>query len=431
MLATLRQYLRASTRALLGLTTRGRCLLAAGVAAAVCAWVLNERELLRVATFIIALPLLAVLFLALPRVRIRAERLVRPDRIPVGAECAVRLRLWRSGRLPPVHTVLTDGVPYQLGSRPRFVVERLPRGRVVELTYPLRPALRGVHRITDLSATMSDPFGLCELDHDLLTASPLTVVPRTVELTGLPFGAGNESHYQGAAARVSGMGDPDSIVRQYRHGDDMRRVHWPSTARRDELMVRLEERPRQGRSTVLLDRRAAAHAGTGPASSVEWAVSFAASTGLQLRRSGRGVRLITEDTVPLVDVPSGGTPEHDELILDKLAAVQQSHERDIGARASLTDGGALIAVLGSLSDEAVHQLCRAHTGAGPAVAVLLDTPSWSGAAHRETVPAEQSARLFRASGWATCVVDSTTTIPGAWAELCRSAPGRPVSAGAR
>ncbi len=63
-------------------------------------------------------------------------------------------------------------------------------------------------------------------------------------------------------------------------------MHWRSTARHDELMVRLEERPWRGGTTVLLDRRDAAHRGHGPAASLEFAISLAASIGVHL--IGRG-----------------------------------------------------------------------------------------------------------------------------------------------
>ncbi|MEE1805149.1 DUF58 domain-containing protein, partial [Streptomyces sp. BE133] len=46
--------------------------------------------------------------------------------------------------------------------------------------------------------------------------------------------------------------------------DDLRRVHWRSTARYGELMVRREEQPQRARCTVLLDTRRIAYQGTGP-----------------------------------------------------------------------------------------------------------------------------------------------------------------------
>ena len=68
-----------------GLTTRGWCLLAAGLAAALCAVLLNERDLLRVAAFAVVLPLLAALVIAFSQVKVRATREPGPSRMPVGS----------------------------------------------------------------------------------------------------------------------------------------------------------------------------------------------------------------------------------------------------------------------------------------------------------------------------------------------------------
>lgn len=76
-------------------------------------------------------------------------------------------------------------------------------------------------------------------------------------------------------------------------GDDLRRVHWKSTARTGELMVRREEQPWESRATVVLDTRAAGHRGDGPTASFEWAVSAAASIAVHLRQAGYKLRLVT------------------------------------------------------------------------------------------------------------------------------------------
>lgn len=182
-------------RSLSGLTTRGRCLLAAGVAAAVCSIVLNERDLLRVAVFVVGLPLLVAVFLAASRVRIGASRRMLPERVAAGSHSEVELALWRNGKLPSGEVLLEDGVPYALGSRPRFVVERLPQGRSVALRYPIQPMLRGIQQVGPLRATLTDPFGLCEFERELIGHTRLVVVPRVVSLWGLPSGV--------ASARVT------------------------------------------------------------------------------------------------------------------------------------------------------------------------------------------------------------------------------------
>ena len=63
---------------------------------------------------------------------------------------------------------------------------------------------------------------------------------------------------------AAASGEHDIATREYRYGDDLRRVHWRSTARRGELMVRRDEQPHQMQATVLVDRRAVGHRGDGP-----------------------------------------------------------------------------------------------------------------------------------------------------------------------
>src|SRR5690606_33189547 len=95
------------------------------------------------------------------------------------------------------------------------------------------------------------------------------------------------------ARSVAVHGEDDVATREYRNGDDLRRVHWRSTARVGELMVRREEQPWESRATIVLDTRRHGHHGEGPTSSFEWAVSAAGSVALHLRRSGYRIRLVT------------------------------------------------------------------------------------------------------------------------------------------
>ncbi|HKS49549.1 MAG TPA: DUF58 domain-containing protein [Amycolatopsis sp.] len=414
-------------RSLSGLTTRGRCLLAAGVAAAVCAIVLNERDLLRVAVFIVCLPLLVAVFIAASRVRIGASRTLLPDRISAGSPGEVELALWRNGKLPAGEVLLEDGVPYALGSRPRFVVERLPQGRAIALRYPIQPMLRGIQQVGPLRATLTDPFGLCEFERELIGHSRLVVVPKVVGLWDLPSAAGLGSGDDGNVRLHAGRGEPDVIVRHYRQGDDLRKVHWPSTARRDEIMVRVDERPWRGGTTVLLDHRAAAHHGSGPAASLEWAISFVASVCLHIRRSGHRVRLVTEHGKLLADAPGDGGEAYDNAILDALATLQPAHQRDLTTGHDPAAGQELIAILGTVTNEAVNQLARYRPRGTRSLAVVLDTPAFAGGVsapdHRATAT-EESAALLRAAGWGVVVAGEGAPMPQVWAELCRTGAGR-------
>ena len=127
-----------------GLTTRGRCLLAGGVATAACSVVLDERDLLRIGAFVAVLPLLAMLLAVRARRAVRVARELSPPRLSVGGEVEVTLHVRGSalvGALRLVDTV-PDAAGPQATAPPGFTVHRLSGRGGARLTYPLQPLLR-------------------------------------------------------------------------------------------------------------------------------------------------------------------------------------------------------------------------------------------------------------------------------------------------
>ncbi|MGW1677861.1 DUF58 domain-containing protein [Saccharopolyspora sp. NPDC002376] len=401
-----------------GLTIRGRCLLAAGVAAGICALVLDERDLLRVSAFVIALPLLALLLTSRTRFGVAARREVVPTRIPVGGQATVQLHVSASGRMPIGGLMLEDNTPHALGGRHRFQLDAVPKHGGAVLEYPVSPVLRGVHQIGPLRTSIDDPFGLAEFERELAGRSRLVAVPKVVPLSGLPAGSGLGTGEDGATRLRAGHGEDDAVVRQYRHGDDIRRVHWKSTARRDELMVRVEERPWHAGVTVLLDRRSAAHRGSGARSSLEWAVSAVASFCLHLHQHGQQVQVSTEDGAQLAAGAATSSDGYDDAVLDALAAVRASSQRDLVFSHDPGSGQELIAVLGQATPAAVDELTKLRPQETRSLVVLLDVGAWNGDGGYDPQPA---ARRLRAAGWTVVVASgSNTSISEIWQELCRT-----------
>ena len=406
--------------ALSGLTTRGRCLLAAGLAAALCSVVLNERDLLRVSVFVVALPILVCLLTAVARVGLHAQRQINPIRTPVGGRAEVTLHITSTGRLPTGGLLVSDGVPYSLGGKPRFVIEHLPRHTGTRLRYHVQPMLRGIQQLGPLKATITDPFGLAEFERELAHTSRLIVVPRVVKLVGVPGGSGLGSGDDGSVRLNAGQGEDDAIVRPYRQGDDLRKVHWRSTAKRDEMMVRVEERPWRGGTTVLLDHRASAHRGTGANSSLEWAVSFAASVCLHLHRYGQRIKLVTESGGLIVRDHGDGT-HNDHAVLDALAALQATPTTSMDTPGDPGGGQELIAILGATTPESLSQLVGHRSRGTRSLAVLLDTSAWAAAGESEAgTDIDGATALLRGAGWGVTVARPNTPMAATWATLCRT-----------
>jgi uncharacterized protein (DUF58 family) len=411
-----------------GLTTRGRCLLAAGFAAALCALLLDERDLLRVAAFVLALPPLAILVTSRARHKLQAARELVPPRTPVDSRCEVGLTV-RSVRPLGGGLLLEDGVPAVLGGAPRFVVARLPGDGGARLRYTLRPMQRGVHSLGPLVARITDPFGVAEYRWELAGYSRLVVPPVVVPLTAAPSGGAGATREEGSGRQRRGPGADTVVVRSYRPGDDLRKVHWRSTARRGELMMRVEEQPRHGGTAVLLDHRVRAHRGSGPTASLEYAMSLAASVCRHLDGHGQRFRLVTIDGQLLAD--------RTDTALDALAALSPAAPDAIGNPAALADGLGLVAVLGAVEPAGVEQLVRHRPRGLPGHAVILDVAAWD-PAHADTAarvgtgdpaaaapdPAE-TARLLSAAGWSATVARPEQPIGAVWDRLCRA----PAAAG--
>ena len=409
--------------ALAGLTTRGRCLLAAGIALSACALGLGQRDLLRAGVFLAALPLCAVAVVARTRYRLTCSRGVDPARVTTGQAATVRLRLDNVSRLPTGVLLMEDALPYTLGGRPRFVLDKVePQGRR-DVTYPVRADIRGRYRVGPLSVRLTDPFGLCELTRSFAGTDDLVVTPTVSRLPAVRLGGAWAGGGDASARSVAASGTDDAATREYRHGDDLRKVHWRSTARVGELMVRREEQPFQSRATVLLDGRRRAHRGDGPGSSYEYAVSAAASIAVSLAQGGYLLRVLGETGE---DLGPPHCPLTEGVVLDTLALVQTTRTDGLAAATARMRGGldgALIAVLGALDADDAERLARLRVGGAACIAVLLDVEGWgvTGARHRR--PASEATALLAAAGWRVLPVTFGTPLSTVWPQAATRRPG--------
>lgn len=416
---------RGSLRAAFGgLTTRGRSFLAAGLAAMVCAYALGQPDLLRIGLLLAGLPLVCVLVLYRTRHRVIASRRLSPARVPVGSDARVHLRIDNVARLQSGLLMLEDRVPYVLGSPPRFVLDRVEPGGEREVSYRVRSDLRGRYPLGPLQLRLTDPFGMCELVRSFRTFDTLTVVPGTEPLPPVRL-SGESSGYGDGQQRATALaGEDDVIPRGYRHGDDLRRIHWRSTARHGQLMVRREEQPQRAHCTVLLDTRDAGRAGSGPGSPFEWAVSGAGSVCLHLLERGYTVRLLTGDGVMVPGGDGAGTGGGASgtagMLLEALAAVEQSDDADgsglrrayealrgAGTGGSGGSGGGgpeglLVAFLGELDEEQAMTVGRMRQRTSRAVAFVSGSAV---SAHSDTGAGFPAAvetpalRVLREAGW--------------------------------
>jgi uncharacterized protein (DUF58 family) len=405
-------------------TTRGTSFLAAGFAAAITGLFLGERDLVSVGVLLLVLPLFSALAAGRARYRLSCVRSISPPRVAAGQSAQARLRLENVSRLPTGLLLAEDTVPYALGTRPRYVLNGIERGGSRELTYPLRSDLRGKFVVGPLEIRIADAFGLVELGRSFSSSTTFVVTPKVVPLPRAVVSGSWLGDGDGRARAMAAAGEDDVVPRVYRDGDELRRVHWRSTARYGELMVRREEQQWRNRAVLLLDTRRSAHTGTGAASSFEFAVSAAASIGVHLAHEGLDGQLIT-DTGALT-----ATGTFEDVLLNSLAVIKLSRGHDLGpgTAALRSSSGLLVAVTGRLSPAAARQLAASRRNAGPAIALLLAVSTWSnpaqaaqdgrgGASQAARAETDQAATILRAAGWRVVSADANTQLAVAWQQL--------------
>lgn len=252
-------------------TRRGVLLLLGAVLLGIAGRVLGLIELYALAAAAAALVGASVASVRWPPVQISASRELRPPRVHAGTSSRVELtmRNQEERRSPPLTAIDPFG-----DREARFLLAPLVAGDRRHGAYLLPAERRGVYSLGPLLLERSDAFGLASSRTEVAPVTELTVYPRVDDISPLPYTMGQDPLAGTDHPTTLGpAGDELYALRAYEVGDDLRRVHWKSTAKLGELMIRQDEMPWQGRATVVLDLRRAVHT----TESLEMAVSAAAS----------------------------------------------------------------------------------------------------------------------------------------------------------
>ena len=262
-------------------------------------------------------------------------------------------------------------------------------GRVVSLgRQAVTWTARGVYRqrgwvtFGPTLVRVTEPFGLFSQEARLNQKNQVLVYPRVRALPELLMPA---TQHTGTAQRLGHWADypPETGgVREYVASDSFGRIHWALSQRHQQLMSKTFEQPLTADLWIVLDLDRGVHHGDGEESSVEYAVSLAASVAMQIHNRGRKVGLIANDSRGTLLEPHRAVRQ-DRLILDYLAVARADGPQPL-ARAMAWDRirrlpRRAIAVITPSPDPAWVRTMQAVRGRGTSLlAFYIDASSFGG-----------------------------------------------------
>lgn len=353
------------------MTHRGRLALVLGGATYLGAWAFGSKILYPVALGLPLAVLLAWLWTSLANRPLQLRRTLPGGERLEGDDVKVALELVSEQHLVPARWTLRERV----GRLGELAMTVGPSGRA---RYILRNVPRGRYAFEETVAVIEDPFGLERVEQRLDAPGALLVYPRLVDLDRLFSDSGARAHDGRRMLLRRPSGFDLHSVREYEHGDSLRKVHWRSTARRAQLMVKeLEDAPRD-EVAVVLDADPEAVVGE------SFDVQVRAAGSLLLSHVRRGRRALLVINGPRREHQGVRSAEGDwHAALDLLAVAEPAAGPPLAAllddeASSVGRALELCVVTASLPARLVERLVDRALGSAHVSLVLVDPASFTG-----------------------------------------------------
>ena len=189
------------------------------------------------------------------------------------------------------------------GYAPGSVVAAPPKG-VYRWWSEVTCQQRGAFRLGPYELELGDPFGLFAAEIRYERTESVLIYPRVVQLPTVELPRGSAGGSTPRRRPLLGV-LPAASVRDYAIGDSMRHIHWPSTARRGQFMVKEMEQEPSGDIWIVLDLQRGVHQGEGATGTLEYSIILAASMAAEMvsGRERRAAGLLTASGDEVIVLP--------------------------------------------------------------------------------------------------------------------------------
>ncbi|HEV8594655.1 MAG TPA: DUF58 domain-containing protein [Thermoplasmata archaeon] len=270
---------------------------AAGILVAVAFLARSWRSLALLLPLLLYLAIGSLVGPAVPRLAV--IRTLSRDRCSVGQEVEVRLRIMNEGpRLAALE--IFDNVASSLEvvkGRPHLFLD-LRQHEAVEVAYTVAPSVKGEYAIGPLLARTRDALGLRHEEERIEGEATLVVAPRMEDVRKVQVHPHRVRSLMGLVrSRVIGHGLEFFSMRDYEPGDEIRRVNWKASARRDRLLTNEYEAERSGDAILILDARGESEVGPAARSTTELGITATVSLAAKILETRNRVGLIVQRDV--------------------------------------------------------------------------------------------------------------------------------------
>jgi uncharacterized protein (DUF58 family) len=324
-----------------------------------------------VAFDLVGLGLLAAVLVGLGVVARRSplviDREIQPPRVPKGSPAIAFLTFANRGRRTvPVSVATQPFGPHRV----RTVIPKLRGGERGTRAYRLPTTRRGVFDVDPVELTRRDAFEFFRISRKYARTERIWVYPRILPLRRLP--TGQLRHLEGPSSDIAPQGNITfHRLRDYVAGDDLRLVHWRSTARAGRLVVKHNVDTSQPYTVVLLDLRPSLYT----EQSFEDAVDVAASVLVASASDKAPVELRLTDG----SVVGGPRAREVTALIDHLTAITPRSDGSLQAQLialrRLRGGTSLVVITGELSTDDLPYVANLRRRFDQLVVVSVDPES--------------------------------------------------------
>lgn len=335
-----------------------------------------------------------------------------PDRAEEGESISFQVDVRNHGFLPRFMVELIDNLPFagaaagtpQGGASTLGMIGYVPGRSVRQFAMPLVCEKRGFYQLGPVGLASSFPLGLAEARQQRNEGvHTLTVYPSVFPIVNMSLRGAPSQIHRGGYLLPEGAGSAEfSGLREYRQGDNPRHIHWPTTARMNELMVKQFEPLASACLYIALDLASESNVGQGRHATLEYAARIAASiarfscyNNIRTRMVGAGSRQVE------VDVGSGALQY--QRILDELAIVDSDGSRpyasvleELATRS--IDGETVVVFLSQLASESIdtfNALAVLRSKRAHIFAIVFERGSFIDAAFQEDAQADAATGVLQ------------------------------------